>query len=55
MREGKFSPCEQPDAGKFLGTIIDVVDLPNYPTKFGPKNRVRIVWVLGKTDNTPPT
>jgi hypothetical protein len=46
-------PIPQPDAGVFLGTIIDVVDMPNYPTAFGPKNKVRIVWVLGKTDSTP--
>ncbi len=46
-------PFPKPDAGVFLGTIIDVVDLPNYPTAFGPKNKVRIVWVLGNVNNTP--
>lgn len=53
MEISNQKPIHQPDAGIFLGTIIDVVDLPNYPTQFGPKNKVRIVWVLGKTDNTP--
>jgi hypothetical protein len=44
---------EKPDAGMFPGTIIDVVDMPNVPTIYGPKNKVRIMWVLGKLDNTP--
>jgi hypothetical protein len=53
MELSNQKPFPKPDAGVFLGTIIDVVDLPNYPTAFGPKNKVRILWVLGKTDNTP--
>lgn len=53
MELSNQKPFEQPDAGMFLGTIVDVVDLPNQQTSFGPKNKVRIVWVLGKTDNTP--
>ena len=53
MEISNQKPFPKPDGGVFLGTIIDVVDLPNYPTAFGPKNKVRILWVLGKTDNTP--
>ena len=47
MELNSQKPFEKPDAGTFAGTIIDVVDLPNYPTSFGPKNKIRIVWVLG--------
>jgi hypothetical protein len=39
---------ERPTGGSFVGTIIDVVDMPNQPTKFGPKNKVRILWVLAQ-------
>jgi hypothetical protein len=46
---------EKPDAGVFLGTIIDVVDLglvasknPQFPD---PQLRMRIVWVLDKLDS----
>lgn len=46
-------PFEQPNAGMFLGTIIDVIDLPNVQTAFGPKNKVRLVWVLGQVNNQP--
>jgi hypothetical protein len=42
-------PFERPDGGLFLGTIIDVVDMPNVQTSFGLKNKVRILWVLGPT------
>lgn len=42
---------EQPDAGVFLGTIIDVVDLGIVKTQFGDKPKVRLVWVLDKNDS----
>ena len=46
---------EKPDAGMFLGTIIDVVFLKQVPSK-NPKfpeakDRLRIVWVLDKNDS----
>jgi hypothetical protein len=48
---------EQPDAGVFIGTIIDVVFLPNYvPKKQNPafpkppQDRLQIVWILDKAD-----
>ena len=44
---------EQPDAGMFIGKIIDVVEMPNVSTQYGPKDKVRIQWVLNKLDNTP--
>jgi hypothetical protein len=48
---------EKPDAGMFLGTIVDVVDMPNVTVVWKGisklVNKVRIEWVLGKLDNTP--
>lgn len=47
---------ERPDAGAFLGTVIDVIDLGLVPSKNpkfpDPKNRTRLVWVLDKNDST---
>jgi hypothetical protein len=43
---------EKPDSGTFMGVIADVVDLGPVGTKFGVKNKVRIVWVLGKQDGS---
>ena len=46
---------EKPDAGIFIGTIIDVVDLGLVPSKNpkfpDPQVRIRIVWVLDKNDS----
>lgn len=46
---------EKPDAGVFLGTIIDVIDLglvssknPKFPD---PQFRIRVVWVLNSNDS----
>lgn len=44
---------EQPDAGAFVGTIIDVVEMPNQQTQNGPTDKVRILWVLAKLDGSP--
>jgi hypothetical protein len=46
MEIGQGKVFERPAGGSYLGTIIDVVDMPNQPTKFGPKNKIRIQWVL---------
>ncbi len=51
MIKGKV--FQKPDAGLFYGTICDVVDMQNYPTPYGPQNKVRILWVLNRQDNTP--
>ena len=51
MTKGKV--FQKPDAGMFFGTVVDVVDMPNYPTGYGPQNKVRILWILNKMDNTP--
>lgn len=46
---------EKPDAGIFIGTIVDAVFLPQVPSKNPqfpePKDRLRIVWVLDKLDS----
>jgi hypothetical protein len=47
MNLDKPEPFEIPDGGNYLGTIIDVVDLPNQQTQYGVKNKVRLVWTLG--------
>jgi hypothetical protein len=43
---------EKPDAGAFLGTVIDVIDLGLVPSKNpkfpNPQHRTRVVWVLDK-------
>jgi hypothetical protein len=44
---------ERPMGGAYLGTIIDVVDMPQQPTKFGPKDKVRILWVLSHINGAP--
>lgn len=49
LSQGKV--FEKPDAGQFLGTIIDVVELANKPTQYGPKDKVRIFYVIGPLGN----
>lgn len=53
MEMTKGKTFQKPDAGMFFGTIADVVDMPNYPTRYGLQNKVRILWILNKMDNTP--
>lgn len=48
LEQGKY---EQPDSGVFIGIIADVVELYGVKTKFGEKNKVRIVWILDKNDS----
>lgn len=37
---------EKAAPGMYLGTVIDVVEMPNVPTQYGLKNKVRIHWLL---------
>ncbi len=53
MNIGQGKVFERPTGGAFLGTIIDVVDMPQQPTKFGPKDKVRILWVLSHITGAP--
>lgn len=43
---------EKPDSGQFIGVIADVVDVGIKKGKFGDKNKVRIIWILGKADGS---
>ena len=53
--QGSGKKFEKPDAGIFIGTIIDAVFLPQVPSKNPqfpePKDRLRVVWVLDKLDS----
>jgi len=51
MDLGQNSTYEQPDSGIFIGVVADVVDLYGIKTKFGEKNKVRIVWILDKNNS----
>jgi hypothetical protein len=53
MNIGQGKVFERPTGGAFLGTIIDVVDMPQQPTKFGPKDKIRILWVLSHINGAP--
>ena len=48
---------EKPDAGMFLGTCADVVDMPNVPSTYNGVtkmvNKVRVLWLLGTLDGKP--
>ena len=53
MNLGQNKVFERPAGGPYVGTIIDVVDMPQQPTKFGPKDKVRVLWVLAHTNGAP--
>lgn len=53
MELSKGKTFEKAPGGLYFGTIIDVVDMPNVQTQFGPKNKVRILWLLNNTNGTP--
>lgn len=53
MNIGQGKVFERPVGGAFLGTIIDVVDMPQHPTKYGPKDKVRVLWVLAQINGAP--
>jgi hypothetical protein len=43
---------ENPKSGAYVGIVADVAELLNVPTRFGPKNKVRIIWILDQKDST---
>lgn len=53
MELSKGKKFEKAPGGLYFGTIVDVVDMPNMQTQFGPKNKVRILWLLNNTNGTP--
>lgn len=53
MNLGQNKVFERPVGGAYIGTIIDVVDMPQQPTAFGPKDKIRILWVLAQSNGAP--
>jgi hypothetical protein len=53
MNIGQGKVFERPVGGAFVGTIIDVIDMPQQPTRFGPKDKVRVLWVLAQINGAP--
>jgi len=52
MSQGKT--FERPAAGIYIGTLVDVVDMPNITTQYGIKNKVRLHWILVNPYNGQP-
>jgi hypothetical protein len=56
MQLSKGKTFEKPDAGVFLGTIIDVVDMPQVRSVYNGvvslKDKIRVLWVLGAADGS---
>lgn len=44
---------DKPQGGPYVGTIIDVVDMPNQNTQYGPQDKVRILWVIAHPNGAP--
>src|SRR6266436_5294866 len=53
MDIGQGKVFERPQGGAFVGTIIDVVDMPKFASKYGPKDKVRVLWVLAHINGAP--
>lgn len=53
MNLGQNKKFERPAGGVYFGTIIDLVEMPQMPTAFGPKDKIRLLWVLSYTNNAP--
>jgi hypothetical protein len=43
----------KPAGGMYLGTLIDIVEKPNFMTTWGPKNKALFVWVLSQANGQP--
>ena len=53
MEIGQGKTFYKPEAGVYLGKIIDVVEKPNVATQYGPKNKVLIVWAITHQNGSP--
>jgi hypothetical protein len=57
MDIGQGKVFEKPAGGSYLGTIIDVVDMPNQTVTYNGQtkvvNKVRILWVLAHINGAP--
>lgn len=55
IKASEKKPFEQPDAGVFAGTIIDVVDLglvkSTYNGETTEQQKIQVIWVLDKSDS----
>ena len=48
--ENKGKVFEKPDNGLFLGVLADIIYIKDKPSKFGPKDVARLVWILNARD-----
>ena len=48
----KNGSYENPKSGAYVGVVVDIAELYNVPGKFGPRNKVRIIWILDQKDST---
>lgn len=53
MNLGQNKLFERPAGGVYFGTLIDLVEMPQQPTRFGPKDKIRLLWVLSYPNNAP--
>ena len=53
MNLGQNKKFDRPNGGVYFATIIDLVEMNQQPTRFGPKDKVRLLWVLSHTNNAP--
>lgn len=53
MEIGQGKTFYKPEAGVYLGKIIDIVEKPNVQTQYGPKNKVMIVWTITQVNGAP--
>lgn len=53
MNLGQNKVFDRPAGGVYFGTIIDLVEMSQQPTRFGPKDKIRILWVLSYPNNAP--
>lgn len=53
MEIGQGKTFYKPEAGVYLGKIIDIVEKPNVQTQYGPKNKVMIVWTITHQNGAP--
>jgi hypothetical protein len=47
----KNGSYENPKSGAYVGVVVDIAELYNVPGKFGPRNKVRIIWILDQKDS----
>jgi hypothetical protein len=53
MEYSQGKQFEKPQPGMYLGTLIDVVEMPNVQTQYGTKNKVRFHWILAHLNGQP--